>query len=285
MSIQHEEMGSARTREARFVARGAVSARVRLASGRLSVRTHDGVDVVVRLTSRARRPEERLEASTIEFDESTGRLEVSGPERHGGGGLGWKSLALGASSDVDADLLVPSGSSVVASSASGNADLVGRYEKVEFSTASGNLEVDSAERIKHQSASGRVRARRVSQSLDVKTASGDVDADEVIGRVKIVSVSGDVALTTVGAADVSATVVSGTVEVFVAEGLVVTVEAGSTSGELSSEIPFDGRGTDSAGEHVQVRARTVSGDVRLRRAPAVAVPASTSRTPDAPPSA
>src|SRR5215471_1506604 len=67
-----------------------------------------------------------------------------------------------------------------------------------------------------------------SAGVKVKTASADTKLDGRFGPVGVNSVSGDVRFASV----------SGDIEIGIAHGSAVDVDAGSTSGDLSSEVPL-----------------------------------------------
>jgi len=66
---------------------------------------------------------------------------------------------------------------------------------VDFSTASGNLEVsDLMSTVEASTASGNIRLRNLNGETEISTASGEIDAAKLDGKVHISTASGDVAI-------------------------------------------------------------------------------------------
>ncbi len=163
---------------------------------------------------------------------------------------------------------VPDGSSLDLHSASGDAVAAGEYSSVEFASASGDLAVETADAVEAQTASGDIILGTVRTSTSAKSASGDVQIASLVGDARVESVSGDVSATVDGSCKIDAHSVSGDVVVDIRQGLVVTVSAKTLSGDLRSDIDLNGVDTSESASDgtVDLKVRTVSGDVRVRRA-------------------
>ncbi|MEA2557836.1 MAG: hypothetical protein QOG88_1374 [Actinomycetota bacterium] len=172
--------------------------------------------------------------------------------------------------------------------ASGSADLTahGRLGGIDFRSGSGDVEfddVDGAVSVKvgsgdlvggavggdltMNSASGDVRIASVAGTLSARSASGDMDVDAVDGSVTVTSVSGDVRLGSLLRGTTNIRSVSGDVEIGVAAGTKVFLDVRAASGDARSDLTsVDGQSGE--GRPLELKVLTVSGDIRIRRAPA-----------------
>ncbi|GHE14414.1 DUF4097 family beta strand repeat-containing protein [Klenkia taihuensis] len=117
-----------------------------------------------------------------------------------------------------------------------------------------------------RSASGDVRLDAVSGSVTVTTASGDVRLGPVGGDVEVTSASADVVVGRVASGEVALRTVSGDATVAVAPGLRLWLDLQTVSGRLDSQLAPDDDGAGDGAAVLTVRMRSVSGDLRLRRA-------------------
>lgn len=259
--------------EQRFDTREPVTLDVRIPAGSVEVDAVDSTETAVSvepLNGPARDAMERLvvalEGRTLRIESPQGRF------------------AFGRSPEFAVGVRCPLGSSVKLRTAS--ADLVGRGRLggVEAKSASADVTVDELEGdLRSESASGDVRAGTVAGAVEISTASGDLDVRHARGPARVRTVSGDVG---VGASDatlevqtvsgdlraeriaggpVTVNAVSGDVELAVAPGAAVFLDLRSLSGDMRSDLdPGDGPGEGE--QLLEIRGKTVSGDVRIRRA-------------------
>jgi Putative adhesin len=192
-------------------------------------------------------------------------------------------IRFGRASDVLLRVRCPEGARVKVRSRSADIVARGTFGRTDVRTFSGDIEWESVDGDGSlHSTSGDVRVESVTGGLEVKTVSGDSEIGTVGGDLKVDAVSGDVQ---VGGVDgsVSSKTVSGDQRLTVAEGKValvsvsgdlearvrsgsrVFVDANAVSGEVSSELELSGTESAGTGPLVEIRARSVSGDIRINR--------------------
>ena len=185
----------------------------------------------------------------------------------------------------------PAGAELDVKTKSADLEAHGEYGDVDVKAASGDLSIETARSATVETASGDVHFETVSGILDVKTVSGDVHVASVAGNANFQVVSGDVFVHDAGGSISGTSVsgdqryeavvngrvelraVSGDLGIGVRRGSRVFIDANTVSGSTSSEFELaDAPAQPAPAEDaplVEVFAKTVSGDVRLERAPAL----------------
>ncbi len=138
-------------------------------------------------------------------------------------------------------------------------------------TASGDVSLDEVHGTTSvQTASGDLALQRARGEVTGQLVSGDVWIRDALASVSMNTVSGDVRLDAVveGAIDLNA--ISGDIRVGVRRGSRVFVDCNSISGDMTSELELSDAPSEGGAEgpQVEVRGKTVSGDVILVRAAA-----------------
>jgi hypothetical protein len=207
----------------------------------------------------------------VSFD--NGRLEVVGPKRTGL----WRGY-----SGFDLTVSLPQGSRCAVRTASADVTCTGELAELDAHAASGDLTATAVTRnLQAATASGDVRAEETGASADVRTvsgdvriarASGDIQARTASGDVNIVTAAGSATVTTAsgdvrigtmasGRADVNTA--SGDVVVGVARDVGVYLDLASLSGSVTSQLEDAEPSEDVT---LEVRCRSLSGDIRITRA-------------------
>jgi hypothetical protein len=250
--------------EHRFHTPQPVELEVNVPAGDVEVETVDGDESVVTVTG----SEKLVEETRVEL---VGNRLVVELRRKGAFGI---MISIGDFSigglHLNVRARVPHASLATLQTAAADMTLRGRFASLETKSAAGDLTVDGEiEGDAHvKTVSGDVRLRSVGGELTVQTVSGDVGASSVQNGVFAKSVSGDVRVDSVHEGKVSAQSVSGDIEIGVAAGTNLDVDAGSVSGDLASEVPLadDPHALVGDGPTLVVRGKTVSGDFRVFRA-------------------
>ncbi len=253
---------------------------LRVPAGRIAVEAGDVDRVELELEPRTEAASELLDRVTIDFRRrgDDNELVVDVPDRRG---FGW----FGRGPEFDLRISCPAGGRVNVRSGSADFEATGTLGSLELKTASGDVEIERVEgQVKAVTASGDVGIGAAAGPVEVNTASGDVElgiveravrvnvvSGDVTVRepgesVKVNSVSGDQRVEAVARGAVELHSVSGDIEVAVRRGVDVWLDVRSVSGDMRSELtPTEGPSGEAA-ELVELRVKSVSGDVRVAQA-------------------
>jgi DUF4097 and DUF4098 domain-containing protein YvlB len=236
---------------------------VTIPSGDIDVESADGEQTYVTVDG----DEKILENVEIRHD---GNRVVVTVRDKGKFGISLGSLVFG-NGGLRVQARVPHGAGVKVKTASADLQLAGTFAGLDVNSASGDVQMrgELAEDARIKTVSGDVQLERVDGDLSIQCVSGDIRVRSVAGSVDTKSVSGDIRVEAVTAGDVRFSSVSGDIEIGIAQGSLLDVDAGSTSGDLSSEVPLASEplmGEPTAAPTVVLRGRTVSGDVKVFRA-------------------
>lgn len=256
--------------------------------GRVEIETATGDTTHVSLEGNESFSRELIEEARVESHQRGENSEVVVEVRHRG-----IMFSLGRSPEIRLRVICPPEADVSIRTKSADITARGDYRAFEAKTASGDIEIDDvAGDLRVKTASGDVAVQEVGGQSEIQSTSGDVALQRAGGDViaKLVSgdlwirdaaasvhantVSGDQRFEAVVSGAVDANAISGDVYVAVRRGSRVFVDANTVSGSTSSEFDL----SDAPGESepdadapmVEVRAKTVSGDIMLARAPAPA---------------
>ena len=237
---------------------------VGIPSGDIEVETTEGEESNITVDGDERLLEE------VEIRHDGDRLVVAYRGK-GKFGFSLSSLSVVFGSELRVRAAIPHGAGVKVKTASADTELDGHFGPLGINSVSGDVSLrgESVGNASIKTVSGDADLDRVDGDISAHTVSGDVRIGPVAGSADLKTVSGDIALQTVTAGDVRFTSVSGDIEIGIAQGSALDVDAGSTSGDLSSEVPLASEpvhGEGEAGPIVVLRGRTVSGDVKVFRA-------------------
>jgi Putative adhesin len=278
-----------------FATPGPVRLDLDLPSGLIEVETENTEETHVELEALSdnEQIQEMVAGARIESNRRGDTYEVTVEVRTRGGV--WISFSRGPSirlgtPEMRLRISCPHGAGLDVNTKSADLQARGDYGIVDFKTASGDASIDRSADATFKSASGDVHVDVVDGSLDVKTVSGDVHVASVARDANVQAVSGDVYIADAAGSIRASTVsgdqryeavvrgrlelraVSGDIGVGIRRGSRVFIDANTVSGSTSSEFDLaDAPATPAPAEDaplVEVYAKTVSGDVRLERAPA-----------------
>ena len=271
------------TRDYEFPTPEPVRLHIELGPGHVAVHATETGTSTVRVEGR--------EAEHVRVEQTGRQITVVGPKQ--------RSLVFGNTTTLTVTITVPTSSEVSAKTGSADLDLDGELSAVHLRSGSGELSVELATGTAVlETGSGSIRLGEAGADLRVKSGSGDVSVGRSAGIVAVSTGSGDVEIGTARGAvtvktgsgdlrvssacdDVSLATGSGDLEVrsagrgritgkgasghmkiAVPAGVPVWTDVTTASGRIESSLR--GAGQPAAGQdHVEIRARTASGDITL----------------------
>ncbi len=271
-----------------FNTAGPVRLELEVPLGRVEVETVAGDQTHVELEGLTSAGEDLVAESRVECRESGGVYDVRVfvPQRSG-----W-FISFERDPHIQLRISCPPNPELSIRTKSADVTARGEYGEVDIKTASGDIVVEEiAGDARAKTASGDVHLEKVGGETRVNSASGDVAIQRAERDVTVQLVSGDVWIRDAGASVHANTVsgdqrleavvegvveshtVSGDVWIGVRRGSRVYVDANTISGSTSSELelsdaPADASSEEDEGPILEVRAKTVSGDISIARAPA-----------------
>ncbi|MYS83045.1 DUF4097 family beta strand repeat-containing protein [Embleya scabrispora] len=271
-----------------------IFATVELTVGTLRISASDRTDTVVDVRpGDASHGADVQAAEQISVDFRAGRLSVKSPRN--------KSRSFfGRTPSVDVTIELPTGSRIEGRAATADIHAEGRIGKAGFTVAAGNIRLDRTGALKLNCTSGDVTVAHSVGHTDVTTAAGEIRIDKIdgtavvrntSGRIALGAVTGELRLNTtigditvdralagVGAKSVSGDVrirevvhgavrletASGELEVGIRKGTAAWLDLASPVGRVHNSLT-SADGPAATDDTVEVRARTLSGDIVIRR--------------------
>ena len=252
--------------------------RIRTPSGQVSIETAETTQTTVELEPLRNDDVTRtaIEQATVELRGNVVVVEVAKQ--------GWGFL--GRSPEVGIRIRCPYGSALDCTTASADLEAAGRLGETSVKTASGDVELQHvAGSLDVHSASGDVRVDAVDGEAGLKTVSGDIrvgaaratfsatlvsgdfEINEAQADVSVNTVSGDQQVRSIREGQIKLQSVSGDIQVGVAPGTRVFIDAGSTSGDVHSALDVTDAPQPSSGasSEAKLRLKSVSGDISIGR--------------------
>ena len=268
-----------------FEVQGPVELDVRLASGDIDVDPNTEGRVEIELIAHDEESQRLVDNARIELNPHGNRstVLVDVPQKKG------FSISIFGRSGIECRIRCPHESGLSVRTKSADVSARGVLGGLNVQTASGDVDVDRVSGgVNVKCASSDFSAREVTGGVNIQTASGDIDLSVAHGPVNVTSVSGDISIgeayDNVNANSVSgdqdhgavmqgvvaAHSVSGDVTIAVRRGSKAFLDCTTVSGDTTSELELSSDAPAGNGPLVEIRAKTVSGDIRITRAPAPA---------------
>lgn len=132
-------------------------------------------------------------------------------------------------------------------------------------SGSGDVEVGRADAsIAVSTGSGDINVGTTNGAVMLKSGSGDLSVESAASDVSLSSASGDLVVGRIQRGQVSAKNASGDIRIGIPAGIPVWTDVSSLTGRIGSDL--EGAGQPEKGQdYVEVRAKTVSGDIVLKQ--------------------
>ena len=272
--------------EQQFETHTPITLYVELGKGSLTVTATDTTETTVTATGQ--------HADELFVEQEGNQINVIAPRQRVG-------FFGGGEPSIDVEVVLPHGSDLVTKTGSADQTARGSFGHAKVKSGSGDVSLDRhAGHVMVDTGSGDISVAEVSHDLRIKSGSGDVNVGSVVGSMAISTGSGDVtvestqqsALVKSGSGDlrieaaqsdvnlssasgdlvvgrvergaVTAKNASGDIRIGIPAGVPVWTDISSVTGRIGSDL--EGAGQPEQGQdYVEVRAKTVSGDIVLKQ--------------------
>jgi DUF4097 and DUF4098 domain-containing protein YvlB len=221
--------------------------RVSVPAGRVEIETGPRADTVVEVEGRD--------------------VEGLGVEQRGREIVVERQKRFGRGASYDVRILAPEGADAELALASADVRGTGRFGEVRVRNASGDVLLDSVGgRLDVTTVAGDIVVQAAAGGGAIRTASGDVVLREAGERLGVVTASGDLVIGAIAEGALDLKSASGDMRIGIAPGSRFHVDARSLGGETFSDLEILGVETTTEGPLVELKATSMSGDIRIVRA-------------------
>jgi DUF4097 and DUF4098 domain-containing protein YvlB len=259
-----------------FPCSGPIKATLRVSSGDLRVVAESRTTVEVDVQPGSSGEAARTAAANTRVEMNGAELLIEVPQARG--------FVIRRTPPLNITVRLPLDSGLIVRSASADIACSGRFGTSSVKSASGDLRVDhiAGDFERHAAsgdtfvdgidgdanvvhASGDLRIGAIGGDASARSASGDVSIDSVGGSATLSTASGDIAVRHLSTGTAKIHAASGDVTVGVAEGTAVWLDLNSASGDTRSDLSVSPNAPAGTDLNLQLRVRTASGDITVRR--------------------
>jgi len=273
-----------------FTVDGPVKLVVRAPAGTVEVETADVSEATIELQPKDAGSQKAVDDAVVELRPGGRGPELVVDVVHGlriGGRRGPKlSIIVGRGPSLRIPIRVPHGSSLDIATESADVTGSGRFDDVDVRSASGDVRLEVVEgeasvksvsgdvlidsvagEASVNSVSGDMVVGSIASTGSLHTVSGDIEVRESLSSLHLKTISGDARVASATEGEVTMQSVSGDLTLGLRSGSKLWVDARSTSGKTTSELQLgDEPPADKDGPLVELRAKSISGDISVVRA-------------------